>query len=133
MKKWLFSLVMALVSSTGLAEWKSVPLGELIGQSDLIVVATLVEVKESSDGTTDEGQGRLKVESILKGPEKLADRVLKWRNPTQLSCPRVEHKIHEGRKAIWLLELKEDGTVEANHPDRVVGIAELETVKRALQ
>ena len=129
MKSWLFALCLMLVCTEATAEWRCISLDELVDQSDLIAVGTLVDVEESSDGTTDTGKGRIKIEEILKGPDKLIDRTLFWRNPTGLSCPRVEHKANKGIKAIWLLELKEDGSVEANHPERFVDLKQRDAVK----
>ena len=132
MKKALitFSLIV-IACSVALAEWASVPLEELVQDSDLIVVGTLHSVYKYSWWGTDYGRGTIQVEQVLWGnTQPSAQLRLTWDNDSSVVCPRVEHE-GSGR-GIWLLTLGKNGEVRADYPGRFVDLKERARVEKAL-
>ena len=101
------------------AEWALLPTEDLVRDSHLIVVGTLQSVSESSAGGMDYGEGVILVREVLWGAAQANQSLkLKWSNPSDLLCPRVEHRAHAEREAIWLLTKNADGSVAADYPGR---------------
>ena len=126
-----WAAVWTALSFLATAMWESVPLETLVQESDLVVAATLKDVKEKSVGGTDRGEGCLEIHEVLLGEARPGDRLtLRWQNPTGLACPRVEHAQLEGQKGIWLLtRVAEAGEVKADYPGRFVPLSEKDAVE----
>lgn len=129
-------------SCTAFAMWASVPLDELVKDSDLIVIGTLRSVSEYSKDNTDYGKGTIVIENVIAGnvktdadlPLKFGDKLqLKWQNSSFIACPRVEHKGNENEKGIWLLTINDEQSVAANYPGRFVSIENLSEIKKYLR
>lgn len=120
MKYICIIIVMLLINSNTWARWAYIPLKDAVKKSDLIVIGTLKDVKEHTKDEIDYGEGIITVDTVLYGklPQKEKKLSLKWQNRTGLACPRVEHKHKENKKGIWLLNIKKDSSVIANHPSR---------------
>ena len=112
-----------LVATSASAVWIRVLLADLVRQSDAAVVAVLADVDQYTEDDIDYARGTLAVERIVFGKRLPGYVTLRWRNPSNLACPRVEHKHVVGKRALWLLTLEESGDVRADHPSRVVPFA----------
>jgi hypothetical protein len=100
-----------------------VPIERLVEQSDLVVVGTLDNVKERSDGGTDYGEGDIAVAEVLSGDAKSGGKLhLVWQNRSQVICPRISHLHNAGKPGIWFLTRSDKEQVEANHSRRFVSI-----------
>lgn len=133
MKRSFAFLLMALPAW---ASWAELPLDEACRESDLVVVATLEDLKPFTRGEgRDEVGGvdaRIRVREVLygKGEESLP---FSWENPTVIACPRVEHGEHVGKERIWLLQGDGKGPWRADHPDRALPPERLEEVRELLR
>jgi hypothetical protein len=115
-------------------DWAHISTEELLKKTDLVVVARLTDVREFTRGDTDYGIGILVVSDIMRGDSKIDRRIkLEWSNPSQLACPRVEHRHNVGKSLIWLLEKSRSGGVSANHPWRVISLEEKPRVSALLR
>lgn len=127
----LLLLTLTLVAS---AEWPFAPLEVLVAKSDSVVVGTLQDVTAETKDGIDYGAGEILVEEVLMGDARKGQRLsLIWQNPTGRTCPRVEHKDRQGRKAIWLLKGKSDEKVTANDPGRFVELKRRDEVIELLR
>jgi hypothetical protein len=116
------------------AMWGYISLEELVQDSDLILVGTLGGVAEFSRDGTDYGEGVITVEEVIWGNVSPGDTLtLKWQNPHELVCPRVEHRHNQNVKAIWLLTVEAGHDVRANYPGRFVELADRRKVERILR
>lgn len=128
MKMSFIAILVVLSLSFNLrAIWALIPTEELIQETDLIVIGTLQGVREFTKDDIDYSEGTIRIDKVIAGnsetsggtPLKFGDRiVIKWRNSSMIACPRVEHKGDENIKGIWLLEVKNDGTVSSDYPWR---------------
>lgn len=115
------------------AMWNSIPLDDVVRDSDVIVVGTLSDVGESSWAGWDFGNGTITVNDVLWGDAHVGDRLrLRWDNPSDLACPRVEHAPIAGVRCIWLLTRSRDGSVRADHPCRSISTESRAAVLRSL-
>ncbi len=131
--------IFALVSSLLLlpvatrAIWVAMDLRQTVTTSDEIVVATLQDVRSRHENDYDLGEGDLVVERVVWGTSKPGETlVLRWRNRAGIVCPRVEHTGSQAQRQLWFLTRNADGSVQADHPDRVMPVEELETVMDTL-
>ena len=124
MKRFLTALlVFGFLVSAALATWAPMTLEELLKQTDAIVVARLTDVKETTKRGTDYGSGTLTVTEVIRGVIKSGGKLrLEWSNRSEVYCPRVEHKPHEGKTRIWLLQASTNGAFTANYPLRVLEV-----------
>ena len=123
-----------ILSASASADWANIPLDRLVQDSDLIVVGTLSQVSQYSDGETDYGQGTITVHQVIWGDVQTNELLtLKWQNPTGRVCPRVEHSSEQGQKAIWLLTKESAGEVRADYPSRFVDLADRAKIERILR
>ena len=105
---------------------------ELVHDSDLIVVGILNNVSEYSQYGIDYAQGTISVDEVIWGAAQPGEVLtLKWKNESGVVCPRVDHRLNQNRKAIWLLTTH-DGEVHANYPGRFVDLAERSKVEQSL-
>ena len=110
-------LATLLMADVALPMWRERRLQELVPVSDLAVVARLVDVVEHTEEGVDYGRGTLVVEEIVFGRTEHKRLTLLWQNPSELACPRIEHRELADLRALWLLTVDKDG-VRANHPRR---------------
>jgi hypothetical protein len=123
-KQLVGSLVATFFFATSAsAMWIRALLADLVRESDAAVVAVLTDVDQYTEDGIDYANGTLAVERIVFGKRLPGSVTLRWRNPSNLACPRVEHKHLAGKRALWLLTLEESGDVRADHPSRVVPFA----------
>ncbi len=130
----LLGSLAAGVAAPVAAMWANVRYGDLVFRSDAVVVATLSDVVETSEGGVDYGRGRLSVEENLFGSQGESDVLdLRWQNPTELACPRDEHSHQEGRRGLWFLSIEQDGTARARHPRRFIALSDGKELGAALK
>ena len=105
-----------------------VPLNQLIKESDLIVRGTLRSVSNYTKDGIDYSEGTIVIEEFISGnvkttedsSPKLGDRIkLTWQNSSTKIHGRIELSGSENNEVIWILRVKNDGTVTA---DRFVSI-----------
>ena len=113
--------VVLIVVPGGFARWAPVPLKELLKKTDVIVVARLTGVRETTKQGVDHGSGTLTVTEVIRGSVKKGDKLeLEWSNDSDIICPRVDHATYDGKTMIWLLQTSTNGAVRADHPGRVI-------------
>ncbi|HKA17687.1 MAG TPA: hypothetical protein VKN18_05165 [Blastocatellia bacterium] len=134
MKRIVLILAWLAVSSVpSSAMWAYISTEELVQDSDLIVVGTLDNVTEYSKNGIDFAQGTITVEEAIWGTASPGSILtLKWQNESDLVCPRVEHRHNQKKSGIWLLNVQNDGVVQANYPGRFVDLSERTTVEQGL-
>ena len=95
----------------------------LLKETDAIVIARLTDVKETTKRGTDYGSGTLTVTEVIRGGIKSGGKLrLEWSNRSEVYCPRVDHKPHERKTQIWLLQPSTNGAFTANYPLRVLEV-----------
>lgn len=130
----LAAILLSCIPAFVFSEWVSISLEGAVRSSDRIVIGILNDALEETKGDIDYGQGEIVIEEVLLGEATPRKRLsLVWRNNTDIDCPRVEHKPHQGKKMIWLLQKNSQGEVTANNPGRVVPMADKEKVVEVLR
>jgi hypothetical protein len=82
----------------------------------------------------DYGEGTILIEDVIWGGVAAGETLrLIWKNESNILCPRLEHRQNAGKKAIWLLTVRGDHEVSANHPSRFVAIEQRDNVEKALR
>jgi hypothetical protein len=120
-------------SGEALASWALIPLQDLVQDTDVIVIGRLQGVSQYTRNGIDYAEGDIVIDEVVWGAANPGDLLtLKWQNQSNLVCPRVEHRINEGKKGIWLLTVDPDGVVRANYPGRFVGLGERSNVEQCL-
>ena len=105
------------------ARWASVPLDQLVMESDLVLVGTLGEVGEYTRGGRDYGRGVILVNEVLWGNVRRGERLaLRWENYHGIG-ERLNHRQEANRRLVWLLTRGEGGTVRADYPWRVLPLS----------
>ena len=134
MKRVIFALVvLACCYAPSPAMWARLPLDQLVQDCDLIVVGTLEGVFEYSRDGVDYGEGTIVIDEVIWGAAHPSESVtLKWKNRSEIICPRVEHRWSQGKMAIWLLTVHEAGVVRADYPGRFVDLSKRREVERIL-
>lgn len=122
MRHALSIVLVLLFPAAAAAQWVIMSLESAVSDSDVIVVGTLRNVSEETKDEIDYGVGEIVVEEVLWGSAQAGQRLtLAWQNSSNIDCPRVEHRAHQDRQAIWLLTHKpEGGGVAADNPGRFV-------------
>lgn len=143
MKNLLIAYFIILAfSSSSFATWAIIPTEDVVKETDLIVIGTLESVSEYTKDNIDYSEGTILIERVFAGNVKTIDGAslkrgnkikLKWQNSSFIACPRVEHKYHENKKGIWLLQLEDDGRVSSNYPWRFKDLTEMSEVETALR
>jgi hypothetical protein len=139
MKKSVRCIVFLLLASSTLrATWASIPLKELVEDSDLIVIGTLHSANEDGDGI---GQGYVSVEQIIS--RDLGDSYLttagrrlaigdnlriKWAD--NWACAAGMHMSRVGKKGIWLLKVDGEGAAQAGYPGRFRPVSDSNQIDR---
>jgi hypothetical protein len=77
--------------------------------SDVIVVATLIDVHVVHDEYFDSGSGVLEVREVLAGSLGPRDIEIEWTNPKTLACPRIVNEQHAGKEGIWFFHRTAEG------------------------
>jgi hypothetical protein len=122
MKRSLINCLAVLLIGVpaAVAMWASVPLQDLLKETDVIVVARLSGVREITRERVDYGFGTLAVTEVIRGSAKAGDKLrLEWSNVSGLICPRLELSPCEGKTMIWLLQTSTNGAVRVDCPGRV--------------
>lgn len=115
--------LLLFVVPVAVAKWARVSLEALLKETDVIVVARLTGVRESTKNGMEYGSATLTIEEVLRGSAKKGDKLrLEWANQTGLICPRVEHAPKKGKTMIWLLQTSTNSAVTANYPGRVLDL-----------
>ena len=102
--------------------------------SDIIVIGTLKNVTEETKDGMDYGKGEITVDEVLLGNAKENEKlILVWQNRSNIDCPRVEHRNHQNKQAIWLVTQKSKGEVAADNLGRFVSVEKKESVLDLIQ
>jgi hypothetical protein len=113
--------ILLFVAPAAVARVALIPLEALLKKTDVIVVARLTDVRETTKERLDHGSGVLTVTELIGGNAKVGDKLrLEWSNESEVICPRVEHASFKDQTVIWLLQTSTNGTVRADHPGRVL-------------
>jgi hypothetical protein len=129
----MLSIVLVLAADAK-AMWRSLTTEDVAQQSDLIVIASLSNVREWTDNYVDYGEGRLAIRDVVWGDVEPGDTLtIRWHNRSSVACPRVEHRHALLTNLIWFLTLEGNGTVRADHPDRKKPVAEFARVMEVLE
>ena len=97
--------------------------------SDVIVIVTLKNVSEETKDRIDYGKGEIIADEVLFGNVKENEKlILIWQNQSNVDCPRVEHRNHQNKQAIWLLTQKAKEEVAADNSGRFVSVEKKENV-----
>src|SRR5215475_5390351 len=134
MKRIVLTLALiCFLSAASPARWMLIQTEELVQDSDSIVVGTLDNVSEYAKNGIDFAEGTITVEEVIWGAARSGDVLtLKWQNYSDVVCPRVEHQHNQKKSGIWLLNVQNDGVVQANYPGRFVDPSERTKVERGL-
>ena len=139
-RRWptLLSVILVFLAALAVndprATWGYLEAQELLEETDLIVVATLSEASEITANGVDYGQGILKVERVVypSSETEIESLLLRWRNRTNLGCPRIDPRPHAEQALVWLLTRSDDGTVRADYPRRMIQLADPSFLERFL-
>ncbi|HEX8196989.1 MAG TPA: hypothetical protein VF571_12430 [Pyrinomonadaceae bacterium] len=102
--------------------------------SDIIVIGTLKNVTEETKDGMDYGKGEITVDEVLLGNAKENEKlILVWQNRSNIDCPRVEHRNHQNKQAVWLVTQKSKGEVAADNLGRFVSVEKKESVLDLIQ
>ena len=127
-------MLLLLLPGAAASEWIVISLESAVNTSDLIVIGTLHDVSEETRDGMDYGSGRITVDEVLWGNTEPGQKLtLVWQNESNVACPRVEHREHRNRQAIWLLTLGPEGKVAADNPGRFVSIDKRAKVQELLR
>jgi len=101
---------------------------DLITDSEVIVIATLKDLRSYMKGGLLVEEGYLHVERVVCGDVKVGDAPrLRWQNHPNVACPRVEHARNANQSRLWFLERDATGSLTANTNQRAWPVDELET------
>jgi len=130
MKRFVILLLLIFfLPSVCLAKFLPLSLTELANNSDIIVVGVLTDVTEFFKRGVDYSQGVIAVEEIIWGKADIGTKlILKWKNPFDLSCPRVDHCNDQNKKIIWFLKYEGSNIVISDHCSRAVSLEKKEEI-----
>jgi hypothetical protein len=127
----MFILLLPVVA---VSQWIVISLESAVKSSDIIVIGTLRDVSEETRDNIDYGTGEITVDEVLRGDIDPGQKLtLVWQNESNIDCPRVEHRGHQKKRAIWLLTQKPDGKVAADNPGRFVSAEKKQAVLELLR
>lgn len=125
MRRLLAVLFVAGVSASTSAQWLWVSPARCARDADLVVVATLDRTTKSRAGGIDYEQGQLHVEESIAGSARKGDTLtLRWENPKDVICPRLDHAPLAGKRVLWFLTWTQDGFVRAPSPSHAIELTE---------
>lgn len=121
MKFALTLMLVLLLPAAAFPDWIVISLESAVKDSDLVVTGTLHDVSEETREGVDYGKGEITVDEVLWGRAEVGEKLtLVWQNASDIECPRVEHREHRNKRAIWLLTRRPGGEVAADNPGRFV-------------
>ena len=124
--------VVLLVTFSAFGRWALISTEKLLEQSDLVVVARMSDLRQTTTNNVDYGSATLTVSEVLKGKETIGQKLtLKWQNEQRISR-RIDHSDQNGKTKIWLLQKSTNTTFTANYPGRVLDVDQKDEVKRWL-
>lgn len=131
----LISLILILfLPIAAISEDIIISLEMAVKTSDIIVIGTLKNVTEETKDGMDYGKGEITVNEVLLGNAKENEKlILVWQNQSNIDCPRVEHRNHQNKQAIWLVTQKSKGEVAADNLGRFVSVEKKESVLDLIQ
>jgi hypothetical protein len=134
MKYALGVMLVILLPVAAVSEWIVVSLEAAVKESDIIIIGTLRDVSEKTEEGVDYGTGKISVDEVLWGSVEAGQQLtLVWQNSSNVDCPRIEHREHRDKQAIWLLTQKPEGKVAADNPGRFVPVGQKEKVLELLR
>lgn len=127
--KYLEIFVVALViltnSFTSYAQsFEHIGFKQLMEKSDLVVKGTLSSVSRYSKNSIDYSQGEIYIDEFIWGNVKTIEGLtlkhgdklkLTWQNPSTKIDGRIELGGSENNEVIWILTVKDDGSVTSNY------------------
>ena len=129
----------AVLTGGAFASWAGMTMAELVDASDVVVVGEVVDVRPAlslSEEGVDKDIGRVSVREVLSGG--IVDDEVMVLFPSERAKVRtsVDITYKVGQKGVWFLRKKPasaKGQVKsiylADHPQRLMGIEHLETVR----
>lgn len=135
MINYALSLILILfLPVAAISEDLIISLEMAVKTSDIIVIGTLKNVSEETKDAVDYGSGEITVDEVLFGNAKENDKlILVWQNQSNIDCPRVEHRDHQNKQAIWLLTQKANGEVAADNLGRFVPVQKKKSVLQLIR
>lgn len=129
----IFSLVLFLTVNA-FAILALISTEELLAKTDLVVVATLSKVGETTKKDTVSGTGVLTVTEVLEGKATAGQNLtLSWAYNKHIICPRIDHSSQNGKTNIWLLQKTTNNTFTANYPGRVMELKQRAELEKAMK
>jgi hypothetical protein len=114
------SLIILFMACNSFAWLTLIPLNQAIKGKNLIIIGTLTEITEDSNGGETIGKGKITVEQFISGNVKTNQGLrLKSGDELQLNyvesfaCVMGSHKRIENEKVIFLLTLNDSGEIES--------------------
>jgi uncharacterized protein YheU (UPF0270 family) len=135
MMNYALSLILILfLPIAAISEDIIISLEMAVKTSDIIVIGTLKNVTEETKDGMDYGKGEITVDEVLLGNAKENEKlILVWQNRSNIDCPRVEHRNHQNKQAVWLVTQKSKGEVAADNLGRFVSVEKKESVLDLIQ
>lgn len=122
--------------------FEHIPLKQLIEESDVVLMGTLRSVSSYSIDNIEYSQGAIVIEEFISGNVetlegsslKMGDKIrLTWQNPSSKVNGRLELGGSENNQVIWILKVKNDGTVSSNYFWCYWSTGELQNVKNIIK
>ncbi len=127
-------ILILFLSVAAMSEEIIISLESAVKTSDIIVIGTLKNVSEETKEGMDYGRGEITVDEVLFGNVKENEKlILVWQNQSNIDCPRVEHRNHQNKQAIWLLTQKANGEVAADNSGRFASVEKKEKTLELLR
>jgi hypothetical protein len=114
--------MLIFVAAPSDAEFAAIPYHDLLN-SDVVVVATLEDHRQSIDGDVEHNVGRLRVSEVFAGgASRGAVLEIYWRNSVRYAC-RTSHERLLGKEAIWFLRNRDETRLDADHIQRAMSMS----------
>ena len=126
-------IALSFVAWTCHAEWSDIPMGTVVTNSDMIVIAVLTNVTQEASNSIIRCRGILKVKEVLKGPAEMNNLKLEWSFSVPPKSVTTDHTQSQGRPLLWLLKRCGQHTFEANYYKRVQGIEMKDDIKNIIE
>src|SRR5215204_1000512 len=122
---FIVALVILTYSFNSFAQsFERIGFKRLMEESNIVVKGTLISVSSYSKDNIDYSQGAIDIEEFISGNVKTieglslktGDKIkLTWQNPSTKVNGRIELGGSENNEVIWILKVKDDGTVSSNY------------------